>query len=84
LAEYRIICVVRGSGGDLEAVGYSESGNGVIYDDRWTLEQARAAIEEGHRLYIVTPVTGDRTDLELDEDGFRLSSDLEDLPVCGG
>jgi hypothetical protein len=77
LAEYRIICVAIGSDGGIEAVGYSESGNAIMYDGRWTLEQARHAIEEGHRLYVVNPVTGEQSDLELAD-----SSTLEDLPDC--
>jgi hypothetical protein len=77
LAEYRIICVVCGSDGRIEAVGYSESGNAIMYDGRWTLEQARHAIEEGNRLYVVSPLTGERSDLDLAD-----SSILEDLPDC--
>lgn len=76
MAEYRIICVVVGNEG-VETLGYSESGNGAIYDGRWTLEQARQAIEEGHRLYLVSPVTGEHADLDLTD-----SSILEDLPDC--
>jgi ketol-acid reductoisomerase len=77
VTEYRIICVVCGSDGGIEAVGYSESGNAIMYDGRWTLEQARQAIEDGHRLYTVSPLTGERADLEL-ADG----SSLLDLPDC--
>lgn len=76
MAEYRIICVVVGSEG-VESLGYSESGNGAIYDGRWTLEQARHEIDEGHCLYVVSPVTGERADLDLAD-----SSALEDLPDC--
>ncbi|HET8751782.1 MAG TPA: hypothetical protein VFM43_04580 [Gaiellaceae bacterium] len=76
MAEYRIICVVLGNEG-VEAVGYSESGNGAIYDDRWTLEQARHAIEAGHRLYVVSPVTGEQAEIDLTD-----RSSLEDLPDC--
>lgn len=76
LAEYRIICVVVGSEG-VETLGYSESGNGAIYDGRWTLEEARRAIEEGHRLYVVSPATGEQSDLDLTD-----RSKLEDLPDC--
>lgn len=76
MAEYRIICVVVGSEG-VESLGYSESGNGAIYDGRWTLDQARHAIEEGHRLYVVSPVTGEQSDLDLAH-----SSTLEGLPDC--
>lgn len=48
-----------------------------MYDELWTLEQARAAIEEGHRLYVVDP-SGDRTELDLES-----YDELEDLPACG-
>ena len=83
MSEYRIICVVRDSDGEVEALGYSCNGNGVIYDDRWTLEQAAAVIEEGHRLYTVSPATGEQTDLELQGD-LPSSLDLAELPDCGG
>ena len=46
-----------------------------MYDDLWTLEQARQAIEQGHRLYTVSPETG--APAEFDE------SDLDGLPPCG-
>lgn len=89
MAEYRIICGVRGQEGRLERLGYSENGNEVMYDDLWTLAQARQAIEHGHQLYTLNPLTGARTDLEPYEDGLRCrpgQSDancLEDLPACG-
>jgi hypothetical protein len=90
VTEYRVICVVRGNDGGVQALGYSESGNAVIYDDRWTLEQARSAIEEGHRLYTVSPSTGETADLELDAGelrsktgGSRDTNNLDDLPDCG-
>jgi hypothetical protein len=49
-----------------------------MYDDLWTIEQAREAVEQGHRLYIVSPTSGDRTELDLEN-----YDDLEDLPTCG-
>jgi hypothetical protein len=89
IAEYRIICVVRRADGHLRAVGYSANGNAVMYDDLWSVAQAREAIEEGHRLYTVSPATGEQADLELHADGIRTRLDestdhtLDDLPPCG-
>jgi hypothetical protein len=89
LADYRIICVVRRADGHPRAFGYSANGNEVMYDDLWTIEQARHAIEEGHRLYTVSASTGDRAELELSGKGLRTkpgeSTDntLDDLPPCG-
>jgi hypothetical protein len=59
-------------------VGYAANGNEVMYDDLWTIEQAREAIEQGHRLYVVSPTSGDRTDVDLES-----YDDLADLPTCG-
>jgi len=78
IAEYRVICVVRRADGHPRAVGYSENGNAVMYDDLWTIEQAREALEQGHRLYVVSPTSGARTELDLESD-----AELEDLPTCG-
>ena len=78
IAEYRIICVARRADGHPRAVGYSENGNEVMYDDLWTIEQARDAIEQGHRLYVVSPVSGDQTEVDLES-----YDDLEHLPTCG-
>jgi hypothetical protein len=83
MSDYRIICVVRGSDGEVEALGYSRNGNGVIYDDRWTVEQAKAALKEGHRLYTVSSSTGKQADLELHEGRLRIP-DVAALPDCGG
>jgi hypothetical protein len=89
IAEYRIVCVVRRADGHVRAVGYSEDGNGVMYDDLWTLEEARNAIQEGHRLYAVSPSTGVEVEVELHGEGIRTRSgessdhDLDDLPTCG-
>jgi hypothetical protein len=89
VTEYRIICVVRDSDDEIEAVGYSERGIGVMYDDRWTIEQVRRAIEQGHRLYTINPSTGHCADLELYGDGVRVrlvdgnEIGLADLPDCG-
>jgi len=88
IADYRIICVVRGVDGDLEGVGYAANGNGVMYDDIWTIEQARGAIENGDRLYALGP-GGGFAQIELSEDGIRARPDnggdntLDDLPACG-
>jgi hypothetical protein len=60
-----------------------------MYDDRWTLEQARRMIERGDRLYAVNPSTGDETNLELYDYAIRTKPDeslgyeLDDLPDCG-
>jgi hypothetical protein len=87
--EYRIVCVARRADGHVRAVGYSQHGNGVMYDDFWTLEEARLAIRQGHRLYAVSPSTGVEVELELHEEGIRTKPnegtdlDLDDLPTCG-
>ena len=88
-AEYRIVCVVRRADGHVRAVGYSASGDGVRHDDVWTLDEARHAIQQGLRLYAVSPSTGVEVDLELHEEGIRTRPaegtdlDLDDLPTCG-
>jgi hypothetical protein len=78
IAEYRVICVVRRADGHPRAVGCSGNGNEVMYDDLWTIGQAREAIEQGHRLYVVSPTSGTRTELDLES-----YDELEDLPPCG-
>ncbi len=89
IADYRIICVVRRADGNLRGVGYSENGNGVMYDNIWTIAEARAAIEQGHRLYTVSPSAGGEAEFELHGDGIRIKPDqsagqsLDDLPPCG-
>jgi hypothetical protein len=88
-SEYRIICVVRRADGHVRAVGYSENGNSVMYDDLWTLQEARHAIQQGHRLFAVSPSTGVEVEFELHGEGIRARSaesadhDLDDLPTCG-
>ena len=85
--DYRIICVVRGSDGELEGLGYTANGNAVLYDDIWTVEQAREAMEQGHRLYTLSP-SGGYGEIELSGDRIRARSDhedgnqLDDLPAC--
>ena len=85
-AEYRIVCVVRRADGHVRAVGYSASGDGVRHDDVWTLDEARHAIQQGLRLYAVSPSTGVEVELELHGEGIRArpgeSVDLDDLPTC--
>jgi hypothetical protein len=49
-----------------------------MYDDLWTIEQAREALGQGHRLYVLSPTSGDRTELDLES-----YDELEDLPTCG-
>jgi hypothetical protein len=89
IAEYRIICVVRRADGHLRSVGYSQDGNAVMYDDLWTVAQARQAIEDGHRLYTVDPETGRQADLELSGEGLGTNpgagdgNSLDELPPCG-
>jgi hypothetical protein len=88
IAEYRIVCVVRRADGHVRAVGYSEGGHSVMYDDLWTLEEARHAIQQGHRLYAVSPSTGVEVELELHGEDIRIRPgenadlDLDDLPTC--
>ena len=88
IADYRIICVVRGTDGDLQGVGYAANGNAVMYDEIWSVDQARNAVEQGHRLYILSP-TGGFGEIELFEDGIRATPDhgaadpLDALPPCG-
>jgi hypothetical protein len=86
--EYRIICLLRRADGHLRALGYSENGNGVVYDGTWTVDEARRAIEQGHRLYTMSSVTGVQADLEVLDGRLltrpSLSSDtkLDALPDC--
>ena len=60
-----------------------------MYDGLWTVGQARERIEHGHRLYTVSPSTGDEVDLEVSAEGIRTKSghstdnELDDLPPCG-
>jgi hypothetical protein len=56
-----------------------------MYDDLWTLDEARHAIQQGHRLFAVSPSTGVEVELELHGEGIRASADLDldDLPSCG-
>jgi hypothetical protein len=49
-----------------------------MYDELWTIEQARQARERGHRLYVLSPTTGERTELDLES-----FDELEHLPSCG-
>lgn len=88
MADYQVVCVVRGDDGDIEAVGYSQYGGEDGYDGIWTVEEARYAIEQGHRLYTRSPSSGDEADVELYENGIRTNPDqstdnnLDDLPEC--
>jgi hypothetical protein len=87
IADYRIICVFHGANGQIQAIGYSEAGHGVMYDEVWTIEQARQEIEKGHRLYIVSASTGAEAELEAHGDGIRTKPEqstdntLDDLPI---
>ena len=88
-AEYRIICVCRRADGHVRQIGYSARGSDVMYDDLWTVQQAREAIEQGHVLYMLDPATGERSELELQDGELRPSpghggeKTLDDLPPCG-
>jgi hypothetical protein len=59
-----------------------------MYDDIWTLDEARQAIQQGHRLYAVSPSTGVEVELEVHGEGIRTTPgenadlDLDDLPTC--
>ena len=79
--------MVRRADGHIRAVGYSEKGTSVRPDDLWTLEEARRAIQQGLRLYAVSPSTGVEAELELHGEGIGTSPDssvdLDDLPTCG-
>jgi hypothetical protein len=74
--------VCRRADGHVRQIGYSESGNDVMYDDLWTVQEAREAIEQGHVLYMLDPSTGDRSELVLDNGEIR-PTPLDDLPPCG-
>jgi hypothetical protein len=60
-----------------------------MYDDLWTLEEARHAIQQGHRLFAVSPSTGVEVEIELHGEDIRarpvegVDHDLDDLPTCG-
>ena len=60
-----------------------------MYDDLWTLAQAKQAIEQGHRLYMVSPSTGAEAELEVAAEGLRakpgqaIDNNIDDLPPCG-
>lgn len=89
IAAYRIICAFNGANGRIRAVGYSESGHAAMYDDVWTIEQARHAIEKGNRLYTVSPTTGAAAEIEVFGDSIRTKPEqttdnsLDDLPRRG-
>ncbi|HEY7420786.1 MAG TPA: hypothetical protein VH541_02155 [Gaiellaceae bacterium] len=88
-AGYRIVCVVRRADGHVRAVGYSTNESGADHDALLTLEEARRAIQQGLRLYAVSPSTGVEVELELHGEGIRAGPgesadlDLDDLPTCG-
>ena len=69
---------MRRADGHPRALGYSAKGHGVMYDDLWTIEQAREAIEQGNRLYVLSPASGERIEIDLES-----WDDLENLPTCG-
>lgn len=59
-----------------------------MYDEIWSVEQARSALEQGDRLYTLSS-TGGYGEVELFENGLRATSDhgagdqLDELPPCG-
>ena len=85
--EYRIICLIHRADGHLKALGYTEQGNGVMYEGTWTIPEAREVIFQGHRLYLVTP-SGEEADLEFADGHIRTKPDqaagatLQTLPDC--
>lgn len=87
MADYRIVCVNHAPEGHIESVGYTQYDTGEGYDDIWTVEEARYAIAQGHRLYTVSRTSGKQADVELYEDTIRTSPDqstdnLDDLAHC--
>src|SRR5690242_10435176 len=86
--QYRIVCLIHRADGHLKALGYSENDSGVMYDGTWTLAEARQAIFQGYRLYIVSPSTGDEADLEFADGHIRTKpnqatdASLHHLPDC--
>jgi hypothetical protein len=85
--QYRIICLVHRADGHLKALGYSESGNEVVYDGTWTVAEARQTIFQGHRLYTVNPSTGNEVELEFADGRIRAEpgqtdDTFENLPEC--
>ncbi|HLX32619.1 MAG TPA: DUF3892 domain-containing protein [Gaiellaceae bacterium] len=92
MADYQIVCVVRDEAGDIEAVGYSPYGGSDRYDGIWTVEEACYAIEQGHRLYTVSPSNDAEADLECyqaeGQQRIRTKPDqttdnnLDSLPEC--
>lgn len=87
--QYRIICLVHRADGHLKALGYSESGSETRLDGTWTIAEAREAIFQGHRLYTVSPTTGDEVELEFVNGCIRAKTNqaatdatLQNLPDC--
>lgn len=61
-----------------------------MYDDLWTIGEAREALEQGHRLYTVSPSTGAEAEIEVTANGIRTKpeqttddNNLDGLPPCG-
>ena len=59
-----------------------------MYDEIWTVDEARHAIEQGSRLYTLS-ASGVYGEVEIFEGGIRARSDhgsgdqLDELPSCG-
>lgn len=88
MSDYRVVCVNHAPEGHIESVGVNQYGNDEGFDFQWTVEEARAAIEYGHRLYTVSPTSGKEADVEPFEDSIRTNPDavednnLDSLPSC--
>ncbi len=86
--EYRIVCLVHRADGHIKALGYAHgSGDGI--EGTWKIAEARQAIADGHRLFIVNPRSGAEADLELAADGQIRTKPVDthlatlgDLPDC--
>lgn len=59
-----------------------------MYDEIWTVDEARRAIEQDNRLYTLS-AAGVYGEVEIFENGIRARSDdgagdqLDELPSCG-
>ena len=59
-----------------------------MYDEIWTVDEARKAIEQGNRLYTLS-ASGVYGEVEIFEDGIRARPDegagdqIDELPPCG-
>lgn len=86
---YRIVCLVHRADGHVKALGYSGGDSETGFEGTWTIREARQAIVDGHRLYVVNPRSGAEAQLELAGDGQIRTrpvdthlATLGDLPDC--